>query len=97
MGNRARQTTRFAPHNRAAVKLALLAQVDQALENRGYIRFRWATGEAKLITVDGRETAIDGRSYHAFIHSKRKDLVEKRTGTTTQKNLVIEWRLKTDA
>ena len=70
---------------------ATLAEANQILADGGFIRFVWAEHlPAYLVKADGELRILDGRTYDSL--RNHKDLIRTETGSTEDKNLVIEWR-----
>jgi hypothetical protein len=74
--------------------LARLHDIRRELEHGGFVRFVWGNyGGELLFHADGEYfTAIDGRSYQAFLRDADKRYNRTERGSTEQSNLVIEWR-----
>jgi hypothetical protein len=73
-------------------KGAFLAEANEILANGGVLRFTWGTGQHVLITESGDIRPLDGRAYQTL--TRRADLTRTETGSTENKDLVIEWRKK---
>jgi hypothetical protein len=69
---------------------AKLADVIAVLNAGGFVRFTWSTGVTELIDLSGNSRVLDGRTYHAVL--ARADIRQTKTGSTEERNLVIELR-----
>lgn len=72
---------------------ALLAEAAQILADGGVMRFVWGSSlPAYLVKASGEQRILDGRAYDSL--RNRSDLIRTETGSTENKDLVIEWRLR---
>jgi hypothetical protein len=70
---------------------ATLAEANQILADGGIMRFVWGDKQpAHLVKASGDIRILDGRTYDSL--RNREDLIRTETGSTENKNLVIEWR-----
>jgi hypothetical protein len=75
--------------------LAHLKDIRKQIADGGVVQFHWQSCWSILVRADGEWfTTIDGRSYHAFLETADTRYSRTETGSTEQKNLVIEWRKK---
>jgi hypothetical protein len=70
---------------------AKLAEANQILADGGIMRFVWGSSlPAYLVKASGEQRILDGRTYDSLCN--REDLTRTETGSTENKDLVIEWR-----
>jgi hypothetical protein len=72
----------------------LLRDVQRVLSEGGFIRYIWRTGRRELIAANGSSLRIDGRTYQSLLKKHTAGLIRTETGSTENKDLVIEWRKK---
>lgn len=74
--------------------LARLKDIWRVLDGGGELKFVHATCYASLLEKDSKWfSAVDGRSYHAFLwHRRIRQFVRTETGSVETKDLVITWR-----
>jgi hypothetical protein len=70
---------------------ATLPEANQILADGGIMRFVWRDKQpAHLVKASGDIRILDGRMYDSL--RNREDLIRTETGSTENKNLVIDWR-----
>jgi hypothetical protein len=68
-------------------------QARRILEEGGYVRFNFRVGWTRVFTANGLYfTALDGRTYSAFLRTLAPKLERTETGSVETKDLIIEWR-----
>ena len=66
--------------------------IRRVLSEGGVVRFIWHKCRAELVTPNGAELRIDGRTYQGFLKRLALQLDRTETGSAETRDLVIEWR-----
>jgi hypothetical protein len=69
-----------------------LADIDECLDTGGVLRFVWASCLTTLVYPSGETKTLDGRSYKGFLATRADSMRRTESGSTENKDLIIEWR-----